>query len=114
MAQVKICGLTRPEHVAAAVEAGAAFVGFVFFPKSPRNLTPEAADGGPIARIRDGDVIRLDAVAGPLQVLVDPVEWAARPSATADLSANEWGVGRELFATFRRAVGSAEQGASSL
>ena len=43
MAQVKICGLTRPEHVAAAVEAGAAFVGFVFFPKSPRNLTPEAA-----------------------------------------------------------------------
>ena len=43
MAHVKICGLTQPEHVAAAVEAGAGFVGFVFFPKSPRNLTPEAA-----------------------------------------------------------------------
>ncbi|MFD1795612.1 phosphoribosylanthranilate isomerase [Paracoccus aurantiacus] len=43
MAQVKICGLTRPEHVAAAVEAGAAFVGFVFFPKSPRNVSAEVA-----------------------------------------------------------------------
>ncbi|MFV0293513.1 MAG: phosphoribosylanthranilate isomerase [Paracoccus sp. (in: a-proteobacteria)] len=43
LAQVKICGLTRPEHVAAAVGAGAAFVGFVFFPKSPRYLSVEAA-----------------------------------------------------------------------
>jgi phosphogluconate dehydratase len=78
------------------------------------HLTPEAADGGPIARIRDGDVVRLDAVAGTLEVLVDPAEWAVRPAVAADLSANEWGVGRELFATFRRAVGSAEEGASSL
>lgn len=41
--RVKICGLTRPEDVAAAVSAGAAYLGFVFFPPSPRNLTPEAA-----------------------------------------------------------------------
>lgn len=43
MAQVKICGLTRPEHVASAVGAGAAFVGFVFFPRSPRHVDAEAA-----------------------------------------------------------------------
>ena len=78
------------------------------------HLTPEAADGGPIARVRDGDIVRLDAVTGTLDVLVDPAEWATRPAVTADLSAAEWGVGRELFATFRRAVGPAEEGASSL
>ncbi|NLH81073.1 MAG: phosphogluconate dehydratase [Phyllobacteriaceae bacterium] len=78
------------------------------------HLTPEAVDGGPIARLRDGDLVRLDAVAGRLEVLVDPAEWATRAPATADLSANQWGVGRNLFATFRHAVGSAEEGASSL
>ena len=41
--RVKICGLTRPQDVTAAVQGGAAYVGFVFFPRSPRNLTPEAA-----------------------------------------------------------------------
>jgi phosphoribosylanthranilate isomerase len=43
MAQVKICGLSQPEHVAAAVEAGARYLGFVFFPKSPRAVSPEQA-----------------------------------------------------------------------
>lgn len=75
------------------------------------HLTPEAVDGGPIARIRDGDMIRLDAVAGTLEVLVDAAEWDARTPVTADLSGNEWGIGRELFASFRRNVGSAEAGA---
>ncbi len=78
------------------------------------HLSPEAADGGPIARIRDGDVVRLDATTGRLDVLVDPTEWSSRPAATADLSASGWGAGRELFANFRNTVGSAEEGASSL
>jgi len=78
------------------------------------HLTPEAVDGGPIARLRDGDRIRLDCDAGRLDVLVDPAEWANRPAATADLGGNGFGVGRELFATFRRSVGPAEEGASSL
>ncbi len=78
------------------------------------HVTPEAADGGPIAKIHQGDMLRLDAVSGRLEALVDPDVWAARTAAVADLADNEWGVGRELFATFRRAVGSAEQGASSL
>jgi len=76
------------------------------------HVTPEAADGGNIARIRDGDRIRIDAVNGTLQVLVDEAEFAARPLATANLAANETGVGRELFAAFRRIAGAADRGAS--
>jgi phosphogluconate dehydratase len=76
------------------------------------HVTPEAVDGGPIAKIRDGDVIRLDAVKGTLDVLVDESTLAAREAATADLSQNEMGTGRELFATFRRLSGRADQGAS--
>lgn len=78
------------------------------------HVTPEAADGGAIAKIHEGDMLRLDAVSGQLEALVDPDDWASRAPATADLAGNSWGVGRELFATFRHAVGSAEQGASSL
>jgi phosphogluconate dehydratase len=76
------------------------------------HVTPEAADGGPIAKIRDGDMIRIDAVAGTLNVLVDEREFNARDAVTADLSHNEFGVGRELFARFRTSVGRADQGAS--
>jgi phosphogluconate dehydratase len=76
------------------------------------HVTPEAAAGGGIAKIRDGDIIRVDGTAGTLEALVDPAEWAARPPATADLSANQHGVGRELFAVFRDTVGTADSGAS--
>ncbi|HEY1942496.1 MAG TPA: phosphogluconate dehydratase [Roseiarcus sp.] len=76
------------------------------------HVTPEADAGGAIAKIRDGDLIRLDAPAGRLDVLVDPTEWAARSPATKDLSAAHFGIGRELFSAFRANVGRAEQGAS--
>ncbi|MBP2559985.1 phosphogluconate dehydratase [Neorhizobium galegae] len=76
------------------------------------HITPEASDGGPIAKIRDGDMIRLDAVAGTLEVLVDAAEFAARTGVVVDLSENEFGMGRELFAPFRRHVGTADMGAS--
>ncbi|MBB4104623.1 phosphogluconate dehydratase [Allorhizobium borbori] len=76
------------------------------------HVTPEAVDGGAIAKIRDGDIIRLDAVAGTLEVLVDAAEFAGRELVEADLSANEFGLGRELFASFRRIAGPADQGAS--
>ena len=78
------------------------------------HLTPEAVDGGPIGKVRDGDLIRLDAEAGTLEALVDAAEWAARPAATADLSANDHGIGRDLFARLRRGMGGAETGASLL
>jgi phosphogluconate dehydratase len=76
------------------------------------HISPEAAAGGPIAKLRDGDVVRLDAVAGTLTVLAP--DFDARPLATADLSANAWGLGRELFAAFRAQVGPSTEGASSL
>ena len=80
------------------------------------HVSPEAAAGGPLARVRDGDVIRLDAPAGTLQVLVDPAEWQARELLTmpdALRAANGIGMGRELFANFRRNASTAEEGACS-
>ena len=76
------------------------------------HVTPEAAVGGAIARVRDGDMLRLDAAAGRLDVLGDPAEFAGRAPAQADLSANACGIGRELFAAFRSNVGPAETGAA--
>jgi len=76
------------------------------------HVTPEAANGGPIARLRDGDVVRLDATTGRIEVRVDPAEFAARAPAAPDLAENEYGIGRELFAAFRRNVGAAGDGAA--
>ncbi len=75
------------------------------------HVTPESAAGGPISRIRDGDVIRLDAPAGVLEAHVDADELARREPEEADLSASHFGLGRELFATFRASATSAEDGA---
>ncbi len=76
------------------------------------HVTPEAADGGAIAKIRDGDMIRLDAGKGSLQVLVAAKEFDARPPAMTDLASNMSGTGRELFQAFRNITGRADQGAS--
>jgi phosphogluconate dehydratase len=73
------------------------------------HVSPEAATGGPLALLRDGDVVRLDAVAGSLSTSAD---LTARTAVTPDLSANSHGIGRELFETFRRNVGPAETGAA--
>ena len=73
------------------------------------HISPEAADGGPLARLRDGDLIRLDADAGTLDVLAP--DFATRAPVTADLSANAQGSGRELFEVFRRTVGPSTAGA---
>ena len=78
------------------------------------HVSPEAAAGGPLAKVQDGDLIRLDGVAGTLQVLVSEAEWAARPLAQmpAELrAANGVGMGRELFANLRRNALKAEEGA---
>ncbi len=80
------------------------------------HVSPEAAAGGPLAKVRDGDVIRLDATAQTLQVLVSEAEWAARPVATMPEAlrvANGVGMGRELFAGMRRNALTAEEGACS-
>ncbi|MEI4487295.1 phosphogluconate dehydratase [Frigidibacter sp. MR17.14] len=74
------------------------------------HVSPEAAAGGPLARLRDGDLIRVDAVSGRLDVLADGFD--ERTAVTPDLSANGWGTGREMFEAFRRNVGPATEGAA--
>jgi phosphogluconate dehydratase len=77
------------------------------------HVTPEALDGGPIGLVRDGDMVRLDAEAGILTVLVDPDTWGKRTLEVPDLSANQFGMGRELFGMFRQSVGTAEEGGAT-
>ena len=80
------------------------------------HVTPEALAGGALAKVRSGDVIRLDADAGTLEAKVDAATWAEREPATIDsiqADDNAHGLGRELFAGFRRNVNGAEQGACS-
>ncbi|AKU11168.1 phosphogluconate dehydratase [Azoarcus sp. CIB] len=77
------------------------------------HVTPECLAGGPLAKVRDGDVIRVDAEAGTLAALVDAAEWDAREVATENLDANQHGTGRELFFNARANASGAEQGAST-
>ena len=74
------------------------------------HVSPEAACGGPLAKLIDGDLIRLDADTGALTCLTPGFE--TRTPAAPDLSANRTGLGRELFETFRRNTGPATSGAS--
>ncbi|GAB91469.1 phosphogluconate dehydratase [Gordonia rhizosphera] len=77
------------------------------------HLTPEAAAGGPLARVRDGDMITVDATTGTLTLHVPDDELAARTATGRALSTPEMvGTGRELFASMRAAVGPADRGAS--
>jgi phosphogluconate dehydratase len=78
------------------------------------HVSPETADAGAIARIRDGDVVRIDSEAGVMEALVDAGEWNARAPETTGLQGNRVGLGRELFALMRSQVGTAEQGGCSL
>ncbi|MFA9440271.1 phosphogluconate dehydratase [Uliginosibacterium sp. sgz301328] len=78
------------------------------------HVTPEAAAGGPLARVKDGDIVVVDAEAGQLYVEVPAADFDARAAATFDVSAPQYGLGRDLFGNFRRTVGGAEAGASVL
>ncbi|MEO0677670.1 MAG: phosphogluconate dehydratase [Pseudomonadota bacterium] len=76
------------------------------------HVSPEAADDGPLAYVRDGDLIRVDAKAGLLENL--NTTWRQRSPAVPDLSDNGHGVGRELFEVFRRNAGSSASGAGTV
>lgn len=78
------------------------------------HVSPECLLGGPLAKVRTGDVIRLDTSTGTLEALVDAEEWNTRADDECDLSDNFENTGRELFASFRHNVSSAETGAISL
>ena len=80
------------------------------------HVSPEAAAGGPLARVRDGDLIRLDALTGELNVLVAADQWAARTIDIMPLALRQndsQGMGRELFTNMRRSALTAEEGALS-
>lgn len=76
------------------------------------HVCPEAFDGGPLARVRDGDMVRVDGVEGTLRVMVSAEELANRDLPPAP-QGNDLGCGRELFGFMRMAFSSAEQGASA-
>jgi len=76
------------------------------------HVTPEAAEGGPLAKVRDGDMLRVDGADGVLDV-VSPADWRDRAPAQLDLAANARGVGRELFSLFRAHACSAERGGTA-
>jgi phosphogluconate dehydratase len=78
------------------------------------HISPEATGGGPLGKVRDGDIISVDAVSGRLDVMVDATEWAAREHAVPDLSGSQYGVGRELFRLFRDVAARAEAGGGVL
>jgi len=78
------------------------------------HVSPEVLAGGPLGKVRTGDVIRLDAVNGTLNALVDAAEWAERDVAVLSdeqRQVNSHGLGRELFGGMRRNVLTAEEGA---
>lgn len=76
------------------------------------HVSPEAAMGGPLSKIKDGDIVRLDAANGTLDVLAEGFN--ARTPDTVDMSVNTYGTGRELFDVFRQNVGLASNGASAI
>ena len=78
------------------------------------HVYPEAARDGMLARIQDGDIIRLDADAGTLEVQVDAAELDRRKPAQVDISSHHQDFGREIFASMRQVVSPAEQGAATL
>jgi phosphogluconate dehydratase len=78
------------------------------------HVSPEAICGGAIGKLRDGDMIVIDADAGTMDAQVDAAEWAARAPAELDVSGNQYGLGRELFAHMRAVATVAEQGGTAL
>jgi phosphogluconate dehydratase len=77
------------------------------------HVSPEAHAGGPIARLRDGDLVRVDAHRGLLEARVPEADWASRSVATPANDANRHGSGRDLFGLFRTNATDAESGARS-
>ena len=76
------------------------------------HVGPEASRGGPLARVEDGDIIRLDAIEGRLELHVDEREFEGRKPVPFRPNTSSMGLGREMFGGFRSAVSNSEQGGS--
>jgi phosphogluconate dehydratase len=74
------------------------------------HVSPECLHGGPLAKVRDGDIVRLDSLAGTLAVQVSEEEFSRRTVATPALEGNGFGMGRDLFRMFRANAAAAEEG----
>jgi phosphogluconate dehydratase len=74
------------------------------------HITPECLSGGPLAKVQDGDIIRLDSIEGTLTVRVPDETLHMRPAASPDLAHNNFGMGRDLFHVFRANAADAEEG----
>jgi phosphogluconate dehydratase len=74
------------------------------------HVSPECLHGGPLAKVRDGDIVRLDSLAGTLAVQVSEDEFSRRSVPTPTLSQNDYGMGRDLFRMFRANAAAAEEG----
>lgn len=77
------------------------------------HISPECAMGGPLVKVRDGDMLLFNAVHGRLEAEVPEEEWERREVATADLSDNQFAMGRELFSGFRQLADTAERGGTT-
>jgi phosphogluconate dehydratase len=77
------------------------------------HISPECLAGGPLAKVRTGDMIRVNCETGSLEALVPAEEWNARPLAVVDLTHNQFGMGRELFQNSRAFALTAEEGAAT-
>lgn len=78
------------------------------------HVTPEAYDGGPLAKVQNGDMIRVNGQTGELTLLVDEAELVKREEFHPDFSAERVGMGRELFGALRENMSGAEQGATCI
>ena len=78
------------------------------------HLTPEAVCKGSLAKVLDGDIIKIDVRAKSLELKVSDLELESRGYAPFDLSSHKFGLGRQIFAPIRRELSGAEEGASSI
>ncbi|MBW2072754.1 MAG: phosphogluconate dehydratase [Deltaproteobacteria bacterium] len=78
------------------------------------HCTPEAYCGGMLARVQDGDMIRMDAAAGTLELMVDSEELRRREAVVPDLAEHQYGLGRQIFAPLRRQLLGAEEGGTAI
>ena len=78
------------------------------------HVSPECSLGGPLSKLKDGDLVQVNTQTGELNALVDHSDWNSRSPQTPDLDANKENFGRELFSGFRQQVSTAETGAMSL
>jgi phosphogluconate dehydratase len=77
-------------------------------------MCPECEEGGPLAKVRTGDIIYLNTQTGEVNARVDAAEFDARVPAANSAKGHHFGMGRELFGAFRLGASSAETGASNL